>query len=436
MAGLDFIKDKDRLYRLIISQLSYDGYNQVAKLLTQAFVPDQAIVASDELARFYRSAVDAGVKVSKDVMAPHTDAQQMTTHQVNQSIDFEFESDVTIVSPEASTYQTCYVTAHKAPVRAADFTNDGMFVATGSLDATIKILDVERMLAKNHMLNDPSSGQSSDEHPTIRTLYDHTDEVTTLAFHPQAPYLLSGGRDEVINIFDWGKSQLKKAKTSIQEASPVRSLSIHPSGDYFVAGCEQPTIRLYDIHTAQCYVSSCPRDQHVGSVNMVKYCQNAHLYASAGEDGSIKVWDGVSNRCVQTIQNAHAGEGVCSVEFTKNAKYLLSSGKDSIVRLWELASGRPILVYTGAELSGKQQHRAQAHFNHTEDYVVFPCERSVSLCCWNSRTGERQRLMPLGHNSAARWVIHSPTMPAMLTCSDDFRARFWYYKGSQGNGPV
>merc|ERR1712066_369617 len=97
MAGLDFIKDKDRLYRLIISQLSYDGYNQVAKILTQAHGPDQAIVASDELARFYRSAVDAGVKVNKDVVAPHTDAQQMTQHQVNQSIDFEFESDVTIV---------------------------------------------------------------------------------------------------------------------------------------------------------------------------------------------------------------------------------------------------------------------------------------------------------------------------------------------------
>ena len=102
---MDFIKDKDRLYRLIISQLTYDGYNQVAKLLSQAFRPDSAIIASDELARFYRSAIDAGVKVNKDIMAPHTDAQQMTQHQVSQSIDFEFESDVTIVSPEASTYK-------------------------------------------------------------------------------------------------------------------------------------------------------------------------------------------------------------------------------------------------------------------------------------------------------------------------------------------
>jgi len=432
---MDFMKDKDKLYRLIISQLSYDGYTSIAKSLTQQFRPESAIIASDELVRFYRSAIEAGVKVDKDTVAPHSDGQLMTQTQITQSIDFEFESDVTIVSPEASTYQTSYVTAHKAPVRAAAFTMDGMYVATGSLDATIKILDVERMLAKNSTSgnqNDPTSGQNpGDDHPTIRTLYDHTDEVTCIAFHPQAPYLLSGSRDETINIFDWGKTQIKKAKTSIQEASPLRSISIHPSGDYFVAATEQSTVRLYDIHTAQCWVSSCPRDQHQGPVNMVKYCQNAHLYASASEDGSIKVWDGVSNRCIQTITNAHAGEAVCSVEFTRNAKYLLSSGKDSIVRLWELASGRPILVYTGAELSGKQQHRAQAHFNHTEDYVVFPCERSVSLCCWNSRTGDRQRLMPLGHNSAARWVVHSPTMPAMLTCSDDFRARFWYYKGSQ-----
>ena len=46
--------------------------------------------------------------------------------------------------------------------------------------------------------------------------------------------------------------------------------------------------------------------------------------------------------------------------------------------------------------SGKQEHRAQAVFNHTEDYVMFPDEATTSLCAWNSRNASRRQLLSLG----------------------------------------
>lgn len=46
--------------------------------------------------------------------------------------------------------------------------------------------------------------------------------------------------------------------------------------------------------------------------------------------------------------------------------------------------------------SGKQEHRAQAVFNHTEDYVMFPDEATTSLCVWNARNASRQNLLSLG----------------------------------------
>ncbi len=49
-------------------------------------------------------------------------------------------------------------------------------------------------------------------------------------------------------------------------------------------------------------------------------------------------------------------------------QYVLSSGKDSLVKLWELSTARCLIAYTGAGTTGKQQHRSQAVFNHTEDY--------------------------------------------------------------------
>lgn len=84
------------------------------------------------------------------------------------------------------------------------------------------------------------------------------------------------------------------------------------------------------------------------------------------------------------------------------------------------------LCAIGAGLSGRQMHRTQGVFNHTEDYVLLPDERTISLCCWDSRTAERKNLLSLGHNNIVRCIVHSPTNPGFMTCSDDFRARFWY----------
>ena len=54
----------------------------------------------------------------------------------------------------------------------------------------------------------------------------------------------------------------------------------------------------------------------------------------------LQLWDGVSNRCVNTFQDSHEGASVATVRFSKNTKYVLSSGRDSKARLWELSSGQ------------------------------------------------------------------------------------------------
>lgn len=224
------------------------------------------------------------------------------------------------------------------------------------------------------------------------------------------------------NIFTW----LCIWHVLFQEAEPLKCIAFHPSGDYLVVGTQHPVVRLYDVNTMQCFVCSFPSHQHTNSITCVKWSQDAKVYSTCSKDGNIKLWDGVSSRCINTFVKAHDGLEVCSVAFTRNGKYLLSSGKNSICKLWELTTSRCLVTYTGAGTTGKQEYEAQAVFNHTEDFVLFPDEATTSLCAWNSRNASRKQLMSLGHNGAVRLIAHSPTQAAFLTCSDDFRARFWY----------
>ncbi|XP_048778373.2 cleavage stimulation factor subunit 1-like isoform X2 [Ostrea edulis] len=379
------VKNRELMYRLMISQLFYDGHQQLAVQLSNIAKAHPACPPSDRLFKVVKLGLDAEEELSgrkrigEQNIAPGT------------GIDLEYETDVQSISPEGALYETCYVTAHKGPCRAGAFHSSGKLIATGSEDASIK-------------------------------------EVTCLDFHPSHSILASGSTDFSVRFFEYSKPSVKKAYKSIQESVPVRCLSFHPSGDFLLVGVDHPTVRLYDVNTFQCFVGRNPSTHHTLPVSAAKWSPNANLYATGSVDGDIKVWDGVSNLVISTFKKAHDGEEVCSVTFSRNSKYILSSGKDSLVKLWELSTNRCLIVYTGAGMTGKMDQGSQAVFNHTEDYIFFPDENTTSLCCWDSRNAERQRLLALGHNGAVRYIGHSPTGPSFITCSEDFRARFWYRK--------
>ena len=66
----------------------------------------------------------------------------------------------------------------------------------------------------------------------------------------------------------------------------------------------------------------------------VNWSPDAKLYVTASKDGDLKIWDGVSNRCVNTFQKAHDSNEVCSAVFSRNGK----------VRAQKLSSGSMILL--------------------------------------------------------------------------------------------
>ena len=55
-----------------------------------------------------------------------------------------------------------YLSSHKANCRAGAFNAEGSLVATGSVDTSIKILDVDRMLAKSQIESMASGNKTID----------------------------------------------------------------------------------------------------------------------------------------------------------------------------------------------------------------------------------------------------------------------------------
>ncbi|CEF67168.1 CstF-50 [Strongyloides ratti] len=421
------IKDRDTLYRLIIEQLLYDGYQQVANNLFQTIGNTGKLPPPcNKLFKVVQHSLHDGEL--NDEVNFDEEMEDDEYYQGYPGLDLEYDADVPVSSPEPSLYETIFLTTHKGPSRAVAFSEDGKLAATGSQDCTIKIIDIEKVVMKE------SGNSEFDANPVIRTLYDHSDEVTCLAFHPKQQLLVSGSSDKTLKFFDYAKSAVRRAMRSITEVERLNAISFHPSGDYIAVGTENKVLRLYSTETQQCWVSLQPLDQHIAAIKTIDYTCTGNLLASGSSDGDIKIWDGVSGRCIETFQKAHDGDEICSVQFTKNGKYILSSGFDSVVKLWELSTNRCLNVYHAPGFSS-QRLSVNAEFNHTEDFILFPDEKSCNLNSWDSRTTEKKKFLPLGHTAPVRKMKHAPNMAMLITCSDDSRVRFWYkkYKTKQYN---
>ncbi|KAJ0630466.1 putative transcription factor WD40-like family [Helianthus annuus] len=293
------------------------------------------------------------------------------------SVDFSAAHDKKGSSKSFPKHETKHVSEHKNAARCARFSPDGRFLASGSADTSIKLFEVGKI--KQMLLPE---GKDGPVRPVIRTFYDH-----------------------------------------LQDTHNVRSLSFHPSGDFLLVGTDHHIPHLYDVNTFQCYLSANVQEIGVNSaINQVRYSCTGGMYVTASKDGAIRIWDGVTSNIVRSILGAHGSAEATSASFTKDQKYVLSCGKDSSVKLWEVGTGRLVKHYLGATHT---QLRCQAIFNDTEEFVLCIDEPSNEIVIWDALSAEKVARWPSNHTGAPRWLEHSPTESAFVSCGTDRSIRFW-----------
>ena len=297
------------------------------------------------------------------------------------------------------------------------FSPDGTRAGVGSADASVLLYDVERM-------RDFDAGAGGAGEPLLQQYRLHKAPVTDIVFHPFDSFVASASRDKTVALCNYrlaqDSRQFHDSKRVISEVSAVRCLAWHPTGDAMLVGTDHAIVRLYDVPTLKCYATRRHGDHHFDVINHMEWAPGASVYATCAKDGSIKIWDGVSSECINTIGQAHTGASVSSVQFSKSGRYLLSVGRDSHARLWDLRKGRQVQQYATPQASVS----CPAVFSHYEDFVFAADESKMAVVAFNTRTAERVRTFD-SHKAPLRGLAASSTAPEFLTASEDKRSAFW-----------
>lgn len=137
---------------------------------------------------------------------------------------------------------------------------------------------------------------------------------------------------------------------------------------------------------------------------------------SGSADGTVRVWDVASGRCVRTL-SGHMGR-VNAVAVAPDGRVLLSASDDRTLRVWDLATGAHVRTLAGHE------HRVNAVWVLVDAKAAVSASDDWTLKVWNLETGEAIHTLA-GHEGAVTAVAVTPDGQRAVSASWDRTVRVW-----------
>lgn len=252
----------------------------------------------------------------------------------------------------------------------------------------------------------------------------HDGLIHCLEYSKSGNYLLSGGQDRRINL--WNVNSQGRIKTYLLHRYEILDIALAPDDTRFASVGGDRTAYIWDVHTGATTVRF---SGHHARINSCSFDESGAVLATASFDKSVRLWDcrSSSERPIQTMDDAT--DGVSSVQF--NGAQIISGSVDGKVRIYDARMGQlktidlnspitsvlasattgNILVSTlnsmvrlvdqtnGDDLKHFTGHRntelrLKSIFGRNEQVVISPSEDS-EICLWQTQSATLMaRLVP------------------------------------------
>jgi WD40 repeat protein len=299
------------------------------------------------------------------------------------------------------------LSGHSAAVWCLAFSPDGQRLATGSVDHTIKLWDV----------------QTGREAITLR---GHSDLVCAVAFRPDGHQLVSASHDSTVRVWDATPSEGTPDPGCLTLRGPgagVNAVAFHPRDRRLVASADTDgTVRLWDVGNGEQIRTLHGRAEIVRGL---AFSPDGQRLAAAGggiqkSKKGVTVWDTGSWQEVPPSPLATTG-GLHSVAFSLDGRLLAAAGYDPSypVVVWDLPTGAQSRI-----LHGHNSVVFQVAFS-PDGLRIAAASHDRTVRVWDVRTAKEVVSPPLWHAAGATGVAFSPDGGWLATASADGTVRVW-----------
>ena len=363
----------------------------------------------------------------------------------------------------ATSRELALLTGHESGVRSVAFSPDNRTLASGAMDATIRLWNVVSgehiatfeghrswvnsvsfssdgtMLASGGdtvRLWDVATGEN------IFTLEGHTGQVNSVSFSPDGTILASGSADQTVKL--WNIATEENIFTLEGHTGQVNSVSFSPDGTILASGARDKTIRLWDVKTG----TNTAILRHRSIVFSVSFSPDGKTLASTSY-GEVKLWDIEAKTDIATFVHTH---WVRSVAFSPNGSTLAAGAGDGLINLWDvetknfvtlrhtrgvesvafspdgttLAAGVNLWdVATGRNVTTLERYVGPVTFS--PDGTTLASGTGWKVRLWDVSTGKDTAVLE-GHDDIVNSVSYSPDGTTLVSGSYDYTVKLWDIK--------
>ncbi|CAL6006892.1 Pentapeptide_repeats-containing protein [Hexamita inflata] len=245
----------------------------------------------------------------------------------------------------------------------------------------------------------------------IKKFEGHTDTVLSAQFNNCDKFIVSGGNDKTIKIWDVQSGQL--LKTIFNHSDSVYQVKYSANDQIIASASVDQTIKLWNAST---YELKCTLTGHTSSICSIAFSSNDELIASGSCDGKIKLWNIKSGELIKTI-DAHI-RAVSGLIFSSDNLTIVSGSGDTYIKFWNTES-LPLIK----EIEGHTDEVQSAFYSNNNTFIVS-CSMDSTIKLWNSENGQLIQTMT-GHTDAIYRISLSADDKFLLSASADCSVQLW-----------
>ena len=273
---------------------------------------------------------------------------------------------------------------HGDEVTRVVFSPDGSWLASGSVDATIRLWDAKG---------------------TARVLAGHEGWVSRLHFAPDGRSLISAGKDGTARVWDVATGE---SIVLAGQRGDIVAVAVSPDGGRLATAGQDGTVRVWRVPPRLGGVLV----GHQGAIEGAAWSPDGQEVATAGADRTVRLWS-AAGMPLHTVEGA--GDRVMAVAWSPEGTTLAWVGLDGAVSLWERGSGPPRQL-------GRRCPGLNLAFSPDGRLLVAGCTDG-SLLVLDRASGVERAVA--AHRSKVTAVVFAPDGKSFATTSFDLGAFLW-----------
>lgn len=291
-----------------------------------------------------------------------------------------------------------------ADVSDIDFSSDGKYLATASLDNTVRVLEVK--------------GTSFKE----VACQSHEDGVVAVKFSPDRTKIATASLDSTAGLMEIAPNGSISSFKTLQHTNPfpVVALNFSSDGKYLATASADGTVHLWDTNNR----NEIAVLKHKTYVKAVSFSRDGKYLATASLNNKAQVWEWQAHKFDQKAISLPTEDVVDVIFSPTNKNYLTTASAEGTTQVWDMTSSPKAIAHLNLNT-----YIMNVSFSPDGKYVATASsDNKAQVWDWQTHSNDQKAISLPQDNVVA--VAFSPTNGKYIAAaSTDGTVEVWTTNG-------